>query len=210
MTDTSDLTQTTVADFVAQTAAKTPTPGGGSVAGVAGALGTALGEMALVFTQGKKAYAEYEADYKVIATQLANARAMFASLVAEDMAAYRLYQEASRHEGPDKDERMQLALAAAINVPRETAKLALAVLADLDSLVGRCNKWIVTDLAAGALLAETVVRLCDYNVRINVPNCDDKAAAAEIARASDADCRKAKDIAGRIDAWTKSQLTIER
>ena len=49
-----------VKDFIAATAAKTPTPGGGSVAGAVGAMGVALGQMSLVFTQVKKKFAEHE------------------------------------------------------------------------------------------------------------------------------------------------------
>lgn len=205
MTD-KDMTAQSVKDFVNATAAKQPTPGGGSVAGVVAAMGTALGEMALVFTRGKKAFAAHEADYEAIADRLTRSREMFLALVAEDIAAYSLYQEASRYEGPDKAEKEQLALAAAINVPREMAKLSLAVLTDLESLLDRCNKWLVTDLAAGAVLAEAVVRLCDYNVRINGPNCADKAVGAEIMASSVGDCDKARALVERIEAGVKRQL----
>ena len=157
--DEKQMLDHSVTDFVTATAAKSPTPGGGSVAGVVGALGTALGEMALNFTRGKKTFADHEADYEAIAARLGKSREMFCALIAEDIAAYSLYQQATRAEGPDKPAQEQLALAAAIDVPREMAKLALAVLADFDSLLNRCNKWLLTDLAAGAVLAEPRVVL---------------------------------------------------
>ncbi len=206
MTDSSDLTAQSVAAFIAATAAKSPTPGGGSVAGVVGALGTALGEMALVFTRGKKAFAAHEDHYAGVAARLGKARDLFATLVAEDMAAYALYQQATRAEGADKDRQMHTAVAAAIAVPREMTKLALAVLADLDSLVGRCNKWLVTDLAAGAVLAEAVVRLSDYNVRVNAGSIADKSEAGGILASSAADCEKATRLTAKIETWAKEQL----
>ena len=58
-----DILSIPVREFLAATAAKQPTPGGGSVAGVVAGLGVALGEMALNFTKGKKKYAEHEAFY---------------------------------------------------------------------------------------------------------------------------------------------------
>jgi len=206
MTDSTDLTAQSVAAFIAATASKSPTPGGGSVAGVVGALGTALGEMALVFTRGKKAFAEHEAHYAGVAARLAKARELFATLVAEDMAAYALYQQATRAEGADKDRQMHTALTAAIAVPREMTKLALAVLADLDSLVGRCNKWLLTDLAAGAVLAEAVVRLSDYNVRINARDIAERTEAEEILASSAGDCEKARQVTETIETWAKGQL----
>ena len=207
MTEQARLTDQSVTAFIDATAAKQPTPGGGSVAGVVGGLGTALGEMSLAFTRGKKAFAAHEADYEQIAGRLADARRRFIELVAEDMAAYGLYQEVSKYEGPDKAEKEQVALTAAINVPREMTSLALAVLGDLESLLGRCNKWLVTDLAAGAVLAEAVVKLSDYNVRINVGSCPDKQMAEQLQASSTADCEKARAIAEKIEASVKQSLS---
>jgi len=201
-----DLMQRSVADFVAATAAKVNTPGGGSVAGVVGALGAALGEMALAFTRGKKAFAEHEEDFARIAARLAKTRELFTELVAEDVAAFEMYQQASSADGPDKEDAVQIALVVCIDVPREMAKLALSALADLASLTDRCARWLLSDLAAGAVLAEAVVKLSDYNVRINVGGVADKAAAAEVLQSSIDDCAKARRIAERIETEVQSRL----
>ena len=79
-------------------------------------------------------------------------------------------------------------------------------LADFDSLLDRCNKWLLTDLAAGAVLAEAVVRLCDYNVRINAPNCEDAQTGRELLESSDLDCRRAREISDRIEEGVKAQI----
>lgn len=201
MSETKDFMAMPVSEFVACTAAKTPTPGGGSIAGVAGALGTALGEMALNFTRGKKKFADHEAFHARLGERLERARGMFQDLVADDVQAYQLYQQATRQDdGPEKDEAVQLAAAAAINVPRETAKLALAIMDDMKALADKCNPYLITDLlAAGALLAATV-RLSDYNVRVNVPNLTDKAAAADIKQASADDLTRAIALLDEIEA----------
>ena len=202
-----DMMSMTVAEFIAATADKTPTPGGGSVAGVVGALAVALGEMSLVFTRGKKKFAEHEEFYAHLAGRLAKARGMFQLLVSDDVAAYSLYQDATRREeGPDKAAAVQLALAAAIDVPRQAAKLALAVMEDLLVLAPRCNPYLISDLTAGAALAAATVRLCDYNVRVNVPQVADRAAAEEIRAASAGDLMAAEKLLADIEQSAKSLL----
>jgi len=200
MTQPQDVLALSVRDFASATAAKTPTPGGGSVAGAVGALGVALGEMALNFTRGKKKFAEHETYYAHLADRMEKARRMFQDLVADDIQAYQLYQAANRQEdGPDKDEAVQLATAAAIDVPRQAAKLALAVLEDLKELSGKVNPWLITDLLASATLAAAVTRLCDYNVRINVPSLTDQAAGREIHEGSRADLAAAGKLLDEIE-----------
>ena len=207
MTSDEKALSMSVTDFMAATAAKTPTPGGGSVAGVVGALGVALGEMSLNFTRGKKKFAEHEEYYAHLAGRLDRARQMFQGLVAEDIEAYRLYQAASRREeGPEKAEAVQLATAVAIDVPRQAAKLALALLADLRQFEPKSNPWLITDLLASAALAVAAVRLSDYNVRINVPQVADKQAAVEIKEASAADLAKAVELLDEIEQAAKEYL----
>ena len=46
--------------FIEAAASKEPVPGGGSVAALAGALGTSLGHMVGALTVGKKKYADVE------------------------------------------------------------------------------------------------------------------------------------------------------
>ena len=196
-----------VTKFIDSVAAKTPTPGGGSVAGVVGALATALGEMALGFTSGKKKYASHQALYDRLAPRLARARAMFLDLVGDDMAAYGLYQDATRRDdGPDKDQAVQLALAAATNVPREVAKLTLAVLEDFAALADKCSPYLISDLVAGAALAVAVMHLSDYNVRVNVPNVADRAAAQEVHGCSAADLERAGALFTQIDQAARKHL----
>lgn len=210
MTETekqSDLLAMTVRQFVEASASKASTPGGGSVAGVVGALGVALGEMALNFSIGKKKFADHAEAHQRLLSRFGRAREMFQQLVADDVAAFTTYQEASRiPDGPQKDEAMDIATAAAIDVPREAAKLALAVLGDLEELTGMCNRYLISDLVAGAALCEAVSRLCDYNVRINVANVSDPDAAEQIRAGSAADLASAVACRQRIEDSIKEVL----
>jgi methenyltetrahydrofolate cyclohydrolase len=202
-----DYLSLSVREFLAATAAKTPTPGGGSVAAVVGAAGAALAQMALNFTRGKKKFAAHEEYHAHLAGRLEKAREMFEMLVADDVAAYSLYQDSTRmEEGPRKEQAVQLSLAAAINVPRAAAKTALALLEDLREFAGRCSATLITDLLAGAALAAAVARLSDYNVRVNVPSLADRQAAEDIRRASEADLERAAATLGQIEESCKTAL----
>jgi formiminotetrahydrofolate cyclodeaminase len=203
-----DILGLSVRDFTAATAAKTPTPGGGSIAGVVGSLAAALGEMSLNFTRGKKAFAAQEETLAAVAGRLARAREMFQQLVTDDMAAYALYQEVSRSEdGPEKPAAFQTALAAAINVPREAAKLSLAMLADLKLLAdGRCSRWLVSDLLAAATLAVATVRLSEYNVRVNVPQVADQDAARQVRQSAGRDVARAVALRDEIEELLREAL----
>ncbi|MHC4982524.1 MAG: cyclodeaminase/cyclohydrolase family protein [Planctomycetota bacterium] len=201
------LLDMSVTDFASAAAAKTPTPGGGSVAGVVGSLAAALGEMALNFTMGKKKYAEHAQFHEHLAKRLAIARAMFEGLVADDVAAYKLYQATMKQEdSPEKKQAVQLATAAAIDVPREVSKLALAVLGDLKELLPRSNPWLITDLLAAGALAVAAAKLSDYNVRINLPHVEDKQAAAEIRKSSADDLARAQAILEELEEAAKEHL----
>ena len=201
-----DLLEMSVAQFIEATAAKTPTPGGGSVAGVVGALGSALARMALNFTRGKKKYAEHEAFHAHLSERLCRARQMFDQLVGDDIQAYKLYREAAAMEdGPQKQEAMELALAAAIDVPREATKLALAVMDDLASLADKCNPHLLSDLTAGAALSAAVVKLSDYNVCINTPQLADRRTARDIEEASKTDLQRAQRCLQDIETATRNR-----
>ncbi len=194
-----DYLSFSVRDFAAATAEKSPTPGGGTVAGVVGVLATALGEMVLNFTRGKKAFAEFADAHEALAVRLARARGMFADLTADDAAAYTLYTEANKCEDETKAAKMATALAAAIDVPRQMTALAISVLESLIALGGHCNKRLLTDLSAAAVLAEAVVRLSDYNVRVNAAGLPDKSAADDLRKASARDCKRAAELCETVE-----------
>jgi len=205
--DNKDMLAMPVREFLSQTAAKTSTPGGGSVAGVVGALAAALAEMSLNFTRGKKKFAEHEAYYAELAPRLERVRGTFDDLVAEDVAAYKLYQAASRlgDEDPAKGQALERALAAAIDVPRKATGVSLGLLEDLLNFADKCNAYLISDLVAAAALAVATIRLSDYNVRINARQVEDKQ-AAELRESSTRDLRRGLELLDKIEQAAGSLL----
>ena len=182
-------------------------PGGGSVAGVVGALGVALGRMTLNFSKGKKSLAEHEPYYAELDQRLEDACRTMVELVSSDIAAYQAYQQANRlPDGDDKTRAVAEATATAIDVPRRTTQAALALLVDMKELAGKCNKWLITDLLAAGALAVAAATLSDYNVRINLPNLPDQARADEIRKASRDDLDRARAIQAETEEATREML----
>ena len=195
-----DILEMSVADFLEAIASRNPTPGGGSVAAIAAALGAALGRMSLAFSKGKRSLAAHAAAHEQYAIRLARTAAMASQLAAEDIQAFGLYQQAQEMpDGPDRQQAARGALAAAINVPRELAKLSLALLGDLNDLADKTTPWLLSDLKAGAALAVAAVRICEYNVQTNAAGLDDATAAQELVTAAAADVRRADQLLATLE-----------
>jgi glutamate formiminotransferase/formiminotetrahydrofolate cyclodeaminase len=164
----------TLDDFLGAVAADTPTPGGGSVAALAGALAASLGAMVAGLTVGKKKYAEVSDAMASVKTRLAAARVELTRLVEEDAAAFEAVMAARKlpagnpTETATKERAQAEADERAIAVPFETARRALAVLEDLVFVAERGNTNAVTDAGVAALLARAAVQGAAWNVLVNL------------------------------------------
>ena len=186
--------------FIGSVGNKQPTPGGGSVAAVAGALGAALGQMSLNYSIGKKSLVAFGDEHERLKGRFAKTLIMLQQLMGDDIEAFGLYNEAlALPAGAEKDASIQLSLAACINVPRELAGVCLILLDDIYRLAGACTKWLMSDVMAAGAMAVAAVRMCDYNVRINVGSLDDAVAGRELSTASSADVRKSEVLLGAIE-----------
>src|SRR5688572_10507460 len=159
------LVDKSLRDFAASVAAKTSTPGGGSVAAYASTLGAALGAMAARYSDAP-AVAE-----AVVALDALRAR--FILLVDRDTEAYSKVSAAyglAKKTDDDKKARraaIQAALVDAAKVPLEGMRAAIEALRTLESIVAHCNKNLASDLASGAHLLRAGLEGCGWNVRIN-------------------------------------------
>jgi formiminotetrahydrofolate cyclodeaminase len=156
--------------FLAATAAKQPTPGGGSVAALAGALAAAMGEMVVNYSVGKKDMAGHEGELKKAVDELQRARQVMLELMVEDQAGYEALTAARKLAAtdPERESRFEVALAACIRIPQSVCATAAAVLRLCDRLVDIVNPHLLSDLAVCAELAMATVRSAAYNVRVNL------------------------------------------
>src|SRR5687767_15934268 len=78
----------TIAQFLDATAARQPTPGGGSVTALAGALAASLGEMVVNYSIGRKGLEPFTNELKPALAEFHRARQVLTQLMAEDQQAY--------------------------------------------------------------------------------------------------------------------------
>jgi formiminotetrahydrofolate cyclodeaminase len=168
---------TPIDQFLAATAARQPTPGGGSVAALTGALAAAIGEMVLNYSIGKKDLAQHESQLKSIAHELERARELLLQLMVEDQAAYEALRDARKltPESPERAARLPASILTCIRVPQAIAAAAAAVLELCDRCVEIVNPYLLSDLAVCAELAMATVRAAGYNCRVNLPDVTDPA-----------------------------------
>ncbi len=166
-------------------AAGTAAPGGGSVAGIVGALGAALGEMVANLTLGRERYAAAEEALRPARDRLAELREMLIDAALEDERAYAAYRAASattRETAAQKGARvaaMQEALVAATEVPMGTARATVETAEILEVVARVGNPHVRSDAALGAVLAEAALRGALLNVRGNAAMLRDAALADE-------------------------------
>jgi glutamate formiminotransferase/formiminotetrahydrofolate cyclodeaminase len=172
-------------DFLNDLSSSAPTPGGGSVAALNGALGTALFTMVASLTIGKKGYEEFEVELKAVRDKLLPVRERFTGLIDEDaesfkkvMAAFKLPKqtEADRQE---RDKAVSEALKVAAGVPLRTMKLALQTLKDCRPVVEYGNKSSISDAGVGTMNLDAAFRAARLNVLINLGGIKDAAWTAE-------------------------------
>ena len=163
-------------DVVAQPSA---TPGGGSVAALAGALSASLGQMVAGLSRKKEfqaahaeALSEALAEFHAAAHELAAAIDRDAASFESVMAAYKLPQE-TLEEKQKREEAVQRALKGAAEVPLEVARRSAEILEKLGQLEGMASPSMLSDIRVGCLMARAAVRSALENVAINLESITD-------------------------------------
>ena len=198
-----------LAAYAAAVASGDPTPGGGSVVAVTGALAAALAAMICNHSTGRPAYAGAE-DTLTHARSRADAlRSHLLDLAAADEAAYGAYVAATslpRNSGAEKANRraaMQDALVAAADVPLAVAAACADLLAHLEPIAALGNEHLVSDATVAALLAEAALRGAVTNVRVNADQMRDPDRAARYhSRIADLEATAAASTANVHNAIT--------
>lgn len=187
MSDTSgSLTDVALGAYTEALASEQPTPGGGSAAALAAALGASLTSMVLRLSIGRAKYEQHAALHAEALPASDTARARFIELAEQDSAAYDGYRAA--RQMPHETEAQEAARAAATrDAARASASVPLAVVGEchrqidlVERLAGRTNPYVASDLDVAALLLEAAARSAAANVMANLESIGDEGYAIAV------------------------------
>ena len=176
-----------LSNFLDELVSNSPTPGGGSVAALAGALGAALISMVGNLTVGKKKYEDVEEDIKKIISSSEKLRYELSQLIEEDvkvfnnfMATYKMPKE-TEDEKKIRAEKIQEALIEAAKVPLRVAYKCLDILNLSKEVAEKGNINVVSDAGVAVLRAEAALESAILNVKINLRMIKDKKVRTELS-----------------------------
>lgn len=185
--------ETTLRDFLARVASKTPAPGGGSVAAVTAAQGAALVSMVANLTLGRPKYAAHDHETAAVLAEAERVRGACLRAVDEDaavlaalMSTYKL-PRSTVEQGQAREERLQAALLAAALVPHSVAGYAAAIVALCQRLLPIGNTTARSDVAVAALCASAAFGAAELNVLTNAEQLTDR--------------ERARALLGELDGW---------
>ena len=194
----------TIRKYLDDAASGAPTPGGGSISALAGALGVTMGRMAGNFTVGKKKFADVEDRVRAILAELHEAQEELMGLVDEDVQAYGAVSAAygmPRNTPEEKRARgasIQDALRTAMHAPLRATCACGRVVERLTELVDLANPNLISDVGVSAILAEAALRGAKLNVEINLSYLKDEPLVAQTRRDINAIAGRAREQANEV------------
>ncbi len=184
-TVTDPIADRTIGSYLETLASSEPTPGGGSVAGVIGALGCSLGMMVIALTERDSE--EGAMALEAAERQLSKLQTHFTKLAEQDEVAYQGYRDAATMPKSSTDERlhrkarMQLALKNAASVPHETARCALTLAELLGPVQKFGNPHLLSDTRIALVCSSTCFEASRINVKVNLAMIRDKGFVSHMA-----------------------------
>ncbi len=165
--------------FLDQLASGSPTPGGGSVAALTGALGAGLVSMVANLTSGKEKYQDVQSQIEALLRESEKLRSEMEGLIQKDIEAFSalspIYKMPKNTEAEKaaRSARLQEALKKCCDVPLTIGikALEIAKLAKMAAEIG--NAGAVSDAGVAVILARACAQSAALNVKININSIKD-------------------------------------
>jgi formiminotetrahydrofolate cyclodeaminase len=180
------LASKTVTELLDAFSSPTPTPGGGSAAALAGAVGAALLAMVAAMPKTKTGAPEERAALDAVLPKLVAARDRLRALIDEDAASYDAVVAAYRLPKATEDEKaarkaaVAKAMQGATDVPLETARQSSSLFTLARTVAEHGNANAKSDAAVGLQLASTAFGGALLNVHTNLDGLPDQAYAQRV------------------------------
>ena len=209
------LEKMSMREFADELSTDSPAPGGGSVAALAGALGSALSSMVANLTYGKKGYKGATRLMKNISLDAQLLKDEFLDLIEKDTTAFNRVMDAfklSRKSEEDKkrrEEAIEEATKEATLIPLEVMKRSVKILDLAKKAERRGNQNSVSDAGVAAIMAGAACESAYLNVIINLGNIKDEAFKKSTKTEADRILEEVKRRAKRIIRKVISKLKEE-
>lgn len=202
-----------VKQYFEDLSSNSPTPGGGNVAALCGALASSLGTMVCNLTIGKKKYIDVEAEITSLKEKLENFKKEYFDLASKDndafdkvMEAFKLPKE-SDEEKKIRDSKIEEATIHAAEVPAEVMRISLEVLPILKVISEKGNQNSLSDAGVAISLIKTAVQSAYFNVLINCSSLNNQTIANEIRKRASITFGEIENISSiLLNSITKSFL----
>jgi formiminotetrahydrofolate cyclodeaminase len=184
-TSSASILNRTIGDYLHTLGSSAPTPGGGSAAGVVGALGAGLGLMVISLTSTDDPDARTALD--TARETLEELQRRFTKLAERDEAVYQSYRDAaSLPKGTPKErqarrEAMQSALKNAATIPLEASAASVELAQAVVPVQVHGNPYLLSDARIAMLCASTCFEASRINVNVNLAMIKDDAWVTETA-----------------------------
>jgi glutamate formiminotransferase/formiminotetrahydrofolate cyclodeaminase len=172
--------------FIEELAAPTPTPGGGSAAAYAGAMGAGLVAMVAGLTISKKKYADVEAEMQAVRVVAENLRKELTQAVDDDASAFEALMgtfKLPKETDVEKAARSTAIVKATLNaahIPLHVSEHLLKVMDLALKCVKDGNANAMSDAMSGFALCRAALTAAGYNVRININSLEDRSAGEKM------------------------------
>lgn len=198
------VVQMEIGSFVEALSSKAPIPGGGGASALAGALGSALGQMVGNLTIGKKKYAAVEEEIREKMEKLSRLSEEFLRLADRDEEVFKPLSEAyglpkeTPEEREYKDAVMEERLLAATMVPLEIMERSVQTMEILEFLARKGSVMAVSDVGVGIQFARTALLGGVMNVYINTKSMKNRQKAEELNGRAGELTAKGTELADRV------------
>ncbi len=201
-----------IRDFAEETAAPTPTPGGGSVAAVCGAVSAALARMVAGLAIGKDDYRDSQDELRRIQEEGKSLQDRLFALADEDSAAYDAVAaaiklpKATPEDKKRRTDALQLALKKAAEVPLSTMEMCNEVIGLSKRALEKGSKSAFTDAGSASLIAHAALRAAALNAKVNLLSIKDWAFCAQMRAKVASLLASGQETAGQVERLTDSHF----
>ena len=203
-----DFTQDTCRNFVDVLASSEPVPGGGGAAALAGAIGTALGNMVGSLTVGKKKYADVEEEIIALKAECDRLQEELLDQVPADAEGFKPLAEAYGipKDNPERGAILENATLKACEVPVHIMELCCEALDAVKVFAEKGSRLAVSDAGCGAVILKAALEAASLNVYINTKSLKDRDEAERINAKCEEMLARGEAVADEVYAGVRGKF----